>query len=123
MIPRLEPNGRKAVIRYGRKPSKPGKRRNYAERVKGEPWQKSAYGRAYRARRQAVIEKAGGRCQRCGKPVAHLVNGVWRTKGGEVHHTVPLAQGGEGAPMVLLCIPCHRRIDAQLRRQRRQDGS
>ena len=73
-------------------------------------------------RRQAVIAGAGGRCQRCGRPVAIQTADGWRMRGGEVHHVRPLAQGGSDGGLVLLCVSCHRIIDAEMRRIRRGEG-
>ena len=118
-IPRLDPDG---VARYGRRPRKSAPR-NYkpeAVRRKSEPWRKDGYGHAYRVRRQAAIEAAGGLCQRCGRPVAVRTPNGWRMKGGEVHHVRPLAEGGRDGVLVLLCISCHRLVDAELRRKRRR---
>lgn len=122
MIPRLDPDG---VARYGAKPRRkaPRTHRPEAERRKSEPWRECGYGREYRMRRQAVIARAGGRCQRCGRPVAIQTADGWRMKGGEVHHVRPLAQGGGDGGLVLLCISCHRIIDAEMRRIRRGEGS
>ena len=122
MIPRLDSDG---VARYGAKPRKRAPRtyRPEAERRKSEPWRKDGYGSEYRARRLAEIEDARGRCRRCGRTVAIKTVDGWRVKGGEVHHMVPLAQGGRGGRLMLLCIPCHRIIDAQMRRARRGEGS
>ena len=117
MIPRLDSDG---VARYGAKPRGKAPRtfKPEDERRKAEPWRKAGYGHEYRLRREAVITAAGGRCQRCGRPVAIRTADGWRMKGGEVHHVRPLAQGGADGGLVLLCIPCHRLVDAEMRRRR-----
>lgn len=122
MIPRLDPDG---VARYGAKPRKraPRTREQELARRKAEPWRKTGYDREYRVRRIAAIEATGGRCARCGRSVAVMTADGWRMKGGEVHHVRPLAQGGSDGGLVLLCISCHRIIDAEMRRIRRGEGS
>ena len=112
MIPRLDPPG------YGRKP--PKRYKAEAERRKSEPWRKGAYGAIYRARRLEAIEATAGRRASCGRLVAIRTAGGWRMKGGEVHHVRPLAEGGHDGALVLLCIKCHRRADAKLRRKRQR---
>ena len=116
-IPRLDPDG---VARYGRRPRKPAPRKYKPESVrrKAEPWRKDGYDASYRARRKSVIEAAGGRCQRCGRYVAIRTPDGWRMRGGEVHHVRPLAEGGRDGRLILLCISCHRIVDAELRRKR-----
>ena len=114
MIPRLEPPYKRST------PRKPPRRyRSESERRRSEPWRRSGYGAEYRARRQAVIEAARGRCQRCGRAVAVRTSDGWRMNGGEVHHVRPLAEGGHDGDLVLLCVRCHRAADAALRRRRR----
>src|SRR5690606_32795394 len=58
-----------------------------------------------------VLERAGGECERCGKdaPFTRASNG---TPYLEVHHTQPLAQGGEDVVenAVALCPNCHREV-------------
>ena len=119
MIPRLDSDG---VARYGAKPRKraPRTKEQEAARRKNEPWRKTGYGSEYRARREAVITAAGGRCQRCGRTVAVMTSDGWRMKGGEVHHVRPLAQGGCDGRLILLCKSCHGLLDAEMRRQRRR---
>ena len=111
MIPRLEPPGKRG------KP--PRKYKPEAIRRKAEPWRRSGYGAAFRARRQKAIERTGGKCARCGRPVAIQTPDGWRMKGGEVHHVRPLAEGGHDGGLVLLCISCHRIADSRLRHRRR----
>ena len=122
MIPRLDSDG---VARRGARPRKraPRTKEQEAARRKNEPWRKDGYGHEYRLRRQAVITKACGRCQRCGRTVAVPTPDGWRMKGGEVHHVRPLAEGGRDGGLVLLCASCHRIVDAELRRIRRGEGS
>ena len=121
MIPRLDSDG---VARYGAKPRKraPRTREQERARMKAEPWRREGYGSEYRMRRQAVITAAGGRCQRCGRPVAIQTADGWRMRGGEVHHVRPLAEGGASGGLALLCVSCHRLVDAQMRRIRRGEG-
>ena len=118
VIPRLDPDG---VARYGSRPRKsaPRKYKSEAERRKAEPWRRNGYGQEYRARREVAIEAARGRCQACGRIVAIRTPNGWRMRGGEVHHVRPLAEGGHGGELMLLCVRCHRAADAKLRRRRR----
>ena len=122
MIPRLDSDG---VARYGAKPRGKAPRtfKSEAERRKSEPWRKDGYGSEYRKRRLAEIESARGRCRMCGRTVAIKTADGWSVYGGEVHHVRPLAEGGASGRLVLLCIPCHRIIDAAMRRARRGEGS
>lgn len=87
-----------------------------------EPWRKNYQEAEYKRNRQEAIERTRGRCEDCWKKVAHF-NGVrWVTKGygGEVHHKVPLADGGtnDASNLTLLCQSCHAYRDAELRRHR-----
>ena len=119
MIPRLQPDGRRSLKMHGPAPRMKAPRRypTEAERRKAEPWRKG-YDGEYRMRRIAAIERTGGRCARCGRPVAVKTADGWRMRGGEVHHVRPLAEGGRNAGLILLCVSCHRLIDAQMRRER-----
>lgn len=116
MIPRLDADG---VARYGAKPKKRTHRKSDSERRKDEPWRRDAYGREYRLRREAAINATGGRCAKCGRPVAIRTADGWKMRGGEVHHVRPLAEGGRDAGLILLCKSCHGLIDAEMRRRRR----
>ena len=124
-IPRLVPDGARARKVAGPAPraGAPRTYRSEAERSAREPWRARGYGRAYRAERQACIERARGRCERCGREVAFkdARTGRWTVRGGETHHTVPLAEGGRGR-LALLCVPCHRAADAAARDARRRRG-
>ena len=124
MIPRLQPDGRRSLRMHGPAPRRQSPRRypSRAERIKGEPWRRDGYGSEYRLRRIAAIEATGGRCARCGRPVAVMTADGWRMRGGEVHHVRPLAEGGRDAGLMLLCVSCHRLIDAEMRRARGGDG-
>ena len=58
------------------------------------------------ATRQAVIERAGKRCERCGLP------------GAQIHHRKPRQMGGTSDPainafpnLVLVCVTCHDEIE------------
>lgn len=115
-IPALEPNGLKCrrVDTYAER-KRP---REYKAR-EGEPWRKHGYGTAYQKARQLVMARTHGRCERCGATVAILgADGTWRSRGGEVHHVVPLCDGGTADPanLQLLCVSCHRLVDAARRR-------
>lgn len=72
----------------------------------------------YQKNRQRVWQRQQGRCNRCNKLVAEKKQGRWRAFAGSVHHKVPLAKGGTNSVENLegLCIPCHNRADAALRR-------
>ena len=115
-IPALVPDGtrcsRSDEYAVGRRVSSP------ADRSESEPWRKGGYGSDYRKARREVIERCGGRCQICGAKVAVKHGEVWRMQGGEVHHIKPLCEGGgsDAGNLALLCIPCHRRVDAGRRR-------
>lgn len=117
-IPALKPNGTRCVkvdtYEVGRRVRKQDGR----DRLRGEPWRASGYDAAYRAARQQVIERAGGRCERCGVKVARKSGGRWIAEGGEVHHLIPLSDGGSSSlsNLAFLCIHCHRLLDAARRR-------
>ena len=86
-----------------------------------EPWRASYHGAAYSRNRVAAIERTGGRCASCGTPCAERTASGWRMRGGEVHHIIPLAEGGDDSPgnLALLCTPCHHAADAARRAARR----
>lgn len=124
-IPVLEPDGHGgARIRTERRPSGPRRQRTRGEeeaRGSGEPWRRTGYGQGYRSARQECIERAGGRCERCGRLVAiKRADGTWRMLGGQTHHRVPLRDGGGDGPgnLQLLCASCHAGVDAQIRRRK-----
>lgn len=119
-IPRLTPHGIERGPAKRRKA--PRTHRPESERRKAEPWRKAGYGSEYRRRRLAEIESAGGRCRRCGRPVAVMTADGWRMRGGEVHHVTPLSRGGCDGRLMLLCVSCHRIIDAEMRRGRGDRG-
>ena len=83
-----------------------------------EPWRGSYHGAAYARNRIAAIERTRGHCAACGCTCAERVGHRWRMRGGEVHHVVPLREGGDDSPanLVLLCRSCHRAADAERRR-------
>ena len=120
-IPVLEPDGHGgARVRTERKPSGPRvhRRGEGAERLVSEPWRRTGYGAGYRDARQICIERAGGRCERCGLVVAVKRVGRWACTTGQTHHRVPLRGGGPSSAenLVLLCPSCHAKADARLRR-------
>ena len=120
-IPRLEPDGMHARVVRGPAPKsqRPREYRTNAQRSVAEPWRANGYGSEYRRARVRCIERARGRCEACGRTVATLgADGRWRMRGGEVHHVVPLAEGGDATRLALLCVSCHRKADAALRRMR-----
>ena len=86
-----------------------------------EPWRKAYGGAEYRANREHAIASHGGKCARCGKPVAvRQASGKWRMLPGcGVHHAKPLRSGGgnRGGNLVPLCGRCHALADAALRRR------
>ena len=58
------------------------------------------------ATRQAVIDRAGRKCERCGQP------------GEQIHHRKPRGMGGTSDPainafpnLVLVCVTCHDEIE------------
>ena len=59
------------------------------------------------ATRQAVIDRAGSKCERCGQP------------GEQIHHRKPRGMGGTSDPainafpnLVFVCADCHREIES-----------
>ena len=121
-IKRLEPDGsRSRAVAGGRSRKKRENRKPDAERIASEPWRSTGYGRAYRAARQAVIERQRGRCAVTGKKVAEKRGGTWRITepGAGVHHRVPLSDGGDESPanLVLLSARAHALADAERRRR------
>lgn len=89
-----------------------------------EPWRDSYSSPGYQRARQVAIASTGGRCARCGRECAVFDGRRWITRGmdGEVHHKVPLRDGGknEAGNLVLLCKSCHAIVDAALRRSKRR---
>ena len=121
-IRRLEPDGRRSrAVPGGPGKSKRKNRRPDSERLAAEPWRATGYGRAYRAARQAVIERQRGRCAVTGRVVAEKRGGTWRITepGAGVHHRVPLSEGGDESPanLVLLSASAHALVDAERRRR------
>jgi len=52
--------------------------------------------RRWRVLRERVLERTGGRCERCGAPAR------------EIHHVAPVwAGGGDSSPLLALCAACH----------------
>lgn len=84
-----------------------------------EPWRAAYRDPAWERARQDVIERQHGRCASCGCTCAEWTGDRWSTRGlgGEVHHIVPLREGGSNAPgnLALLCTRCHRAADAARR--------
>ena len=120
-IPRLEPSGTRAKLRAW---DRPREGRPYSaddsRRMEREPWRRRGYGAEYRRNRQAALDRTGGRCASCGRQIASRdAGGRWRMDGGEVHHAVPLRDGGaaSAANLVPLCIKCHKQADTALRRR------
>lgn len=118
-IPRLVPDGaRGKVITHVQ--SRPRQsRRSDKERLVNEPWRKHGYGSEYRSQRQQTIERQQGRCKDCSKQVAiKQADGTWLCSlGGQVHHEVPLCDGGSSraSNLALLCPSCHYKRDAKRR--------
>lgn len=93
-------------------------KRNPDKRTNREPYRKAYCDPAYRRNRQEALERTGGRCSKCGKSIAAKVDGIWKMKGGDVHHMKALSEGGgnEVANLAPLCWPCHAEEDARRRR-------
>ena len=108
-VPAIRLDGMRAEVRTH---EQPGRRSSPADRS-AEPWRGAYRTREYQEARQACIERARGRCERCGRVGAvRRQDGTWRTFAGfGCHHTVRLADGGEGAPLAFLCRPCHWEAD------------
>lgn len=96
-----------------------GSPRPETERVEAQPWRRAYRDPAYHRNRQAVITRARGRCERCGRADAPV----------EVDHIVPLstAKGPGDIPrlnertnLMLLCRFCHREKTAWERWRRRR---
>lgn len=88
-------------------------------RFSDNPWRRQYDTAAYRKARQQAIERQAGRCASCRRQVAYRQpSGHWSTLGGGVHHIKPLSQGGGNGlgNLVLLCTPCHNRIESAVRR-------
>lgn len=58
------------------------------------------------------LKGGDARCQRCGCPLEYAPG--YATQG-EIHHIVPLAQGGTGDPsnLMLLCVDCHHAVEGR----------
>lgn len=91
-----------------------------AQRRLAEPWRSSYGKREYMRNRQAAIARQHGRCMDCGEVCAEWDGSSWRTQrlGGEVDHVIPLRNGGsnDASNLALRCKYCHRRADAERRR-------
>ena len=85
-IPSLEPDGIRSVAVRGHRPrdKTPRRYRPESERLAAEPWRSSGYGQEYRRARELCIDRARGRCERCGRTVAVKSRGKWKVEGGEV---------------------------------------
>jgi len=77
-----------------------------AERLERQPWRRGYRDPNYHRERQAVLSRAGGRCEKCGRP-APL----------EIDHVLPLSSARSPEDLALLnrrenlralCKPCHR---------------
>lgn len=93
-----------------------------ATRSQREPW-RSEYGEVeYQRNRQLAMARTNGRCKYCHGQCAVFDGRRWITRGmgGEVHHKVPLCEGGtnDSTNLELVCIPCHRALDAARRNAR-----
>lgn len=93
-------------------------RKAEADRRKREPWRGRYASSKARDAKQVAMERTKGRCSMCGAQVAEQVQGRWMARGGEVHHVIPLRDGGTDDPsnLTLMCLSCHRTLDASLRR-------
>lgn len=78
-----------------------------SERLERQPWRAGYRTAQYRANRKRVIERAGGRCEKCHQVAYPL----------EVDHIVPLSQAkhesefrifNDLSNLIGLCIRCHR---------------
>ena len=92
------------------------------ERKRKNPW-RSNYSRAeYKKACQVALNRTGGRCAVSGLRIADYKGGRWVMRpGGGIHHKVPLSQGGTNDPdnLVPLHVSVHNKIDAELRRKRK----
>lgn len=122
-IPRLVPDGARAKVITHVQPRPRQSRRSDKDRLANEPWRKHGYGSEYRSQRQQTIERQQGRCKDCSKQVAiKQADGTWSCSlGGQVHHEVPLCDGGSSraSNLVLLCPSCHYKRDALRRSKQR----
>ena len=71
-----------------------------AERRRRQQWRKGYGDPLYRRNRAEAIERAGGRCSKCGRIDLPL----------EVDHRIPLSKGGTNhlGNLVVLCVLCHK---------------
>lgn len=86
------------------------------QRERSETWRREYRSAEYQANRQAVMARQSGRCASCGLPVAQYRSGKWYTGSyGGIHHIKKLSEGGSHGidNLVLLCVQCHNRIDAE----------
>ena len=87
-----------------------------ARRDDGRYAYRRGYKGAYDSARQTVCAFQHGACALCGAHAADYRAGRWYTRGlGEVHHRVPLSQGGGSGcdNLVLLCLSCHASLDGK----------
>lgn len=70
----------------------------------------------YRRMRSIILEKMGGKCAQCQKPISDPA-------AYHLHHIRPVCDGGEDAAsnMTLVCLRCHKTIHEKLRRGTCQD--
>jgi 5-methylcytosine-specific restriction endonuclease McrA len=120
-IPKLQVHADGSVTMRRDRPPKPSGWKPDAERVGREPWRAGAYSTGYRAARAVALDRTGGRCTDCRAAIAHRTDRGWAMDGGQVHHVVPLADGGTDEPdnLAPLCTACHRRRDEEARAARR----
>lgn len=73
---------------------------------------------AWRVLRLAAMRRDGYACRRCGRRGVRAKRGAPPTRGLEVHHRIPRAQGGpdELGNVETLCRSCHDAADAEIRR-------
>ena len=92
-----------------------------ATRGEREPWRLRYAWPSYRRARQEAIGRTRGACSVCGRACAERRGGEWKTArlGGEVHHIVPLADGGtdDADNLMLVCKSCHAKLDTAARRR------
>lgn len=88
-----------------------------AERIARNPYRLAYRDQEYARNRQLRFERARGRCESCGIPLA---SGEW-----ESDHVVEVRDGGTNGieNLRILCKPCHKRKTAERRRQRRHTGT
>ena len=92
-----------------------------AERLARQPYRRSYASSEYRRNRLLAWQRAGGRCEACGRRVT--------LNTAECDHVVPLADGGSDAVDNLMwrclakCHPAKTRQDRSRRAERRRSGT